>query len=255
MSRVNIITAFYNTNLNLFKRCAESVLEQKYPSITWIVIDDGSTLTKPNEIVDVAARQSNVKFERLEKNVGPGAARNAGFKLLDENCEFICFLDSDDFLTPTSIEDRIIALDRHWVSHNRQPVMVYGAKYTKDIRNHKTETIMEAAAPFDFSRLLQECYISSNSVLFRKDMFEKYIGQMSTNVMMCEDYLLWRQLSCLGEVIKIDNPVYTQVIHGTNLTCTPEILANHGKDLWATNVVLNKWYIANKELINQEIKK
>jgi glycosyltransferase involved in cell wall biosynthesis len=73
-----------------------------------IVVDDASTDTRAVEL----ARGSGAKYVRLERNSGPGIARNAGAKVAGG--ELLAFIDSDVVVEPTTLDQlqRALADDR-----------------------------------------------------------------------------------------------------------------------------------------------
>ena len=81
-----------------------SALDQTYPHIEVIVIDDGST-------DDSMARLAVLDDPRLlvigQSNGGQGAAYNAGWRLASG--QYILFLDSDDLLDPGAVEQSVAA--------------------------------------------------------------------------------------------------------------------------------------------------
>ncbi len=81
-----------------------SALDQTYPHIEVIVIDDGST-------DDSMARLAVLDDPRLlvvgQPNGGQGAACNAGWRLASG--QYMLFLDSDDLLDPAVIEQSVAA--------------------------------------------------------------------------------------------------------------------------------------------------
>jgi hypothetical protein len=83
----------------------DSALAQTHPRVEVIVVDDGSN-------ADVAAALTGyldrVRFFRKE-NGGLASARNHGIGRAAG--EYLMFLDDDDFLEPTSVEDLLAALD------------------------------------------------------------------------------------------------------------------------------------------------
>lgn len=80
----------------------ESCLNQTYPNIEIIIIDDGSK-DKSFELAQQYERNSII----IKPNKGKGAcaARNYGFQL--SSGHFIQFLDADDILSPDKIEKQI----------------------------------------------------------------------------------------------------------------------------------------------------
>lgn len=254
MSKINVVTALYNTPIKLFEHSLQSLKKASHRlDVKHIVVDDGSTIydkgANDPELAIVLDGISNTEYIRLETNRGPGAARNEAFKHLDEDCKYICFLDSDDELTPDSLKLRALALDVA-IKLNPAVVAVYGNKNTLDIRENKNILTEEIVPEFNINLLRQQCIIPSCSVMFRKDVFLKYIQTMMEDIKMCEDYNLWLKLSSLGLFIKIDSPIYTQVIHGKNLTCTQEVLKNHYSDMVKCFQNFNDWYLNVSKMVN-----
>lgn len=93
---ISIIIPVYNTAQYL-DQCLESVLEQNYTDWECIVVDDGST-DNSGEICDKWGDRDKRFVIIHQKNQGVSAARNHG---LDRSKgEFICFIDSDDWVEP-----------------------------------------------------------------------------------------------------------------------------------------------------------
>ena len=86
---VSVIIPTYNT-ARYVQESINSVLEQDYPSIQLIVIDDGST----DETVDIIRHYGERVVLLTQQNQGAAAARNAGLAVAQG--EYIAFLDSDD---------------------------------------------------------------------------------------------------------------------------------------------------------------
>ena len=103
--KVSIIVPIYNVERYL-EACIESILSQTYGNFELILVDDGS----PDQcgiICDKYATQdSRIKVIHKE-NQGLGMARNTGLDYATG--EFVCFVDSDDWLEQHAIEYRIRA--------------------------------------------------------------------------------------------------------------------------------------------------
>jgi glycosyltransferase involved in cell wall biosynthesis len=94
MPKISIIVPVYNTEFYLHK-CLESIRIQDFQDFEVIVVNDGST-DKSREIINEYAKKDN-RFVLIEKsNGGLSTARNAG--LLAAKGDFICFVDSDDWI-------------------------------------------------------------------------------------------------------------------------------------------------------------
>lgn len=100
--KVSIIIPVYNTEKYL-KKCLQSVFVQTFKELQIIVVNDGSTDNSEQTILEI---KRNHEFLYLKKNNGGlASARNYGLKYVDQDSDYVFFLDSDDFLEKTAIAD------------------------------------------------------------------------------------------------------------------------------------------------------
>lgn len=96
----SVIIPNYN-RAHLIERTIQDVLDQSFPDFEIIVVDDGSTDNSKEVLVKYS---SNEKVKVVfRENGGVCAARNTG--ALQAKGEFITFLDSDDAVENTWLED------------------------------------------------------------------------------------------------------------------------------------------------------
>jgi glycosyltransferase involved in cell wall biosynthesis len=103
MPLVSIIVNNHNYGRYL-RQAIESALCQTYKRREVIVVDDGSTDESRTILQGYDGRITTI----LQPNAGQGAAINRGFA--HSSGELILFLDSDDFLAPTTVETAVA----HW---------------------------------------------------------------------------------------------------------------------------------------------
>lgn len=104
-SLISIITPNYNSAFFIRETIA-SVLSQTYMNWEWLIIDDGSTDSSFQTIREFQIDESRIKtYDRDRFPKGPSACRNIG--LQNAKGRFIVFLDSDDRLSVTCLENRI----------------------------------------------------------------------------------------------------------------------------------------------------
>lgn len=97
---VSVVIPVYNVE-KVLKRCVDSVLDQTYPAIEIILVNDGSTDCSGEICEQYKDNCSNVKVIHKE-NGGVSSARNAGLEKITG--EYVTFVDSDDWLEKNAIE-------------------------------------------------------------------------------------------------------------------------------------------------------
>lgn len=110
MPRVSIVIPVYNTS-RFLEECIRSVLHQDFTDWQVILIDDGSTDGSGTICDQYAATDPRIEVLH-QPNQGLSVARNNG--LTRAQCEFVLFLDSDDFwLRQDTLTTLLDAMDRH----------------------------------------------------------------------------------------------------------------------------------------------
>lgn len=104
---VSVIIPVYNVR-GYLERCINSILEQTYKKIEVIIVDDGST-DDGGEICDSYQLNDDRVTVVHQKNAGLSAARNRGINICKG--EYICFIDSDDFVAIDFIERLVLCLE------------------------------------------------------------------------------------------------------------------------------------------------
>jgi glycosyltransferase involved in cell wall biosynthesis len=99
-SLISIIVPVYNVELYI-EQCIESIISQTYMNIEIILVDDGSTDNSPFVCDEYAKKDSRIKVIH-KSNGGLSSARNAGLK--KALGDYIGFIDSDDYISPTMFQ-------------------------------------------------------------------------------------------------------------------------------------------------------
>ena len=101
MVKVSIIVPVYNTGKYL-KECLDSLVNQTFTDTEIICINDGSTDNSLEILEEYKKKYSNISVYSQE-NSGPSITRNKGISY--SNGDYIYFMDSDDYLELTAIEE------------------------------------------------------------------------------------------------------------------------------------------------------
>lgn len=100
--KVSVIIPVYNTEKYL-RACLDSVLNQSLEDIEVVCVDDCSSDNSADIIAEYVEKDRRMKSVRNERNGGLSYTRNQGLKVTAG--EYVCFLDSDDMLTSTALEE------------------------------------------------------------------------------------------------------------------------------------------------------
>ncbi len=97
LPRISLVTISYN-QAQFLPLTIESVLDQQYPNLQYIVVDPGST-DGSREIIE--KYRDRISVTVYEKDRGPGDGLNNGFARADG--EILGFLNADDVLLPNAL--------------------------------------------------------------------------------------------------------------------------------------------------------
>ncbi len=99
--KISVVIPAYNTR-NYIDKCIESLINQELKHIEIIVIIDGATDGTEEIVRDYANKDDRIKM-KIIGNSGAAIARNKGLELASG--EYVIFLDSDDFLNISSLNE------------------------------------------------------------------------------------------------------------------------------------------------------
>jgi glycosyltransferase involved in cell wall biosynthesis len=126
------------------EQCISSVLQQTYPRIETIVVDDGST----DNTADVIKKFGDKIRIVRQANSGVSVARNTG--LLNSSGEYVAFLDADDWWEPIKVETQIA----------KMLIMQAGISYGFYYSEHDSGKTMEFTFP-QVNELVKNQYLRS----------------------------------------------------------------------------------------------
>ncbi len=104
MANISVVVPVYNVESYLH-RCIDSILAQTCQDFNLILVNDGSGDNSGAICEEYAQKDGRIRVLHRE-NSGPSAARNMGidWTLANTDCEWLCFIDSDDWVHPRLLE-------------------------------------------------------------------------------------------------------------------------------------------------------
>jgi glycosyltransferase involved in cell wall biosynthesis len=207
---VSVVIPSYNCARYILQ-AVESALDQSYPSVEIVVVDDGST----DETAELLERYRDRIRYIHQANRGLAGARNAGIR--NARGDFVAFLDSDDVWFREKLEQQVAALlanPRAGLVHtdclyrNEQS----GTYYTLDRPRHEL-------ADNCYRRLFfGNCIHVSTAVVPRKCLEKVGLFEEAPPMRGVEDYDLWLRLARHYEFAYVPRQLAVYRHHGTNMS-------------------------------------
>lgn len=205
LPRVSLITPSYNA-ASYLGAAIESVLEQDYPNIEYLIMDGGST--------DCTVELLQKYGERLRwvsrKDLGQADAIARGFE--QTSGTILGWLNADDVLKPGAIRAAVDTFRAHPVAG-----VVYGNADFIDACDHFICpcTVVE---PYSRQRLLHYGdYIIQPAAFFLRQAYDS-VGGLDRTLHWAMDWDLWIRLAQQWEVIYIENVLASYRWLGSNKT-------------------------------------
>jgi len=170
---ISVVVTCYNHE-NYIEQCLRSIFNQTYRNIELIVLDDGSTDYSPEIIQEVLKESPFVTTFESHENIGVVRTRNKGLNLL--NGDYFLFVDSDDFLDETYVQEL------YECAINHQADIVYC-----DLFNFEKNEVYLKAQEFELHSLLVSNYISNCSLVNKAILKGTYYDEKLSGKKL-EDY-------------------------------------------------------------------
>jgi glycosyltransferase involved in cell wall biosynthesis len=194
MPKVSVVIATRN-RCSFLPRAIESARSASRDAEI-IVVDDASQDQTP----EICAAWADIKYLRLQRRLGPGAARNVG--IIASSSPYITFLDDDDLRLPGSIDLQVELLEA-------QPDagMIYGKVLYGDDLGHANGGYPGQCRQGDlFWELLHWNFIPCPTVVFRRQCVRR-LGLLEEDAPGVEDWDLWVRIAELYPVLAVDEAV------------------------------------------------
>lgn len=205
MPKITVFVPVYDVE-KYIQRCLESIHNQTFQDFEIVVVNDGSPDNSEKVVLDYQKTEKRIRYF-YQENQGLGEARNHGIR--EAKGEFICFIDSDDFIEPDYLE-----LLYHAIEKENADVSYAGMQ-----KVNKNGNIIET-----FSQTEEELWSfeqpSACNKLYRTSLFSAY------NIWF-PDHLLYEDLATIPKIlmvskktVRVDKCLYNYFVNEESITQT-----------------------------------
>ena len=189
---VSIIALSYN-HAAYIEEALQSIVNQTYPNIEVIVVDDASSDESQAVIRKFTHPYPKIQFIALKENIGNCKAFNLAYKL--SKGKYIVDFALDDVLLPDRIEKQVAVFERlpadyGVVFSDVAFINLEGKRISAQYKRDDEGALLEKVPDGDvYEELLERYFISPPSMLVRREVFEKLDGYDES--LAYEDFDFW----------------------------------------------------------------
>ncbi len=195
---VSVVIPCYRC-VTTIERAVDSVVSQTHVPEEIILVDDfsddGLSTISSLKKVKQKHKKFNIQILALEKNQGPGSARNEAWKVASQ--PYIAFLDADDSWHPNKLE-----IQYSWMKgHPDVLLTAHDSIQASDSTHQKVVNPLESFYPINVVKFLFFNCIPTRSVMLKRDINYRFLPGKR----YAEDYLLWLSIALDNSPIYFSN--------------------------------------------------
>jgi glycosyltransferase involved in cell wall biosynthesis len=242
---VTVICLCYNHE-RFLEEAVLSALQQTYPRIQIIIVDDASTDNSAHVIANLLKRYPTIESYRLPKNVGNCRAFNVG--LSHARGEFIIDLATDDVMLPDRVERQI---EQFQTLDESYGVVFSDAEYISEngkfVRNHfgylfDKRLLTGVPQGNIYREVLSTFFIPPPTMMVRKKVFDLLDGYDEN--LAYEDFDFWVRSSRNFKYGFLD--IITTRIRISQTSLSKQLYRKGDKQLHSTYLVCEKAAALNR---------
>ncbi|MBW8050438.1 MAG: glycosyltransferase [Cytophagales bacterium] len=212
--KISIITPSYN-QAQYIEQTIQSVINQNYPNLEYIIIDGGST---DNTLEIIKKYEKHVNYWISEPDTGQSNAINKGLK--KAKGDIITWINSDDLLAPNALH-----MAQQYFMDYPAIMLIHGKTILFNDQNDKE--ILKGAEEEDLKyKYLAYMPFPQPSSFFRKQVVEK-LGYLDESLDYGMDFDLLVRITLNYDILKVGNIFSKYRLHNTSKSISENIKFAH----------------------------
>ena len=206
---VSIVIPIYNVEAYL-KQCLETIVNQTYPNLEIILVNDGSPDKSEEICKEFFKRDSRIRYVR-QVNGGLSAARNTGIDLATG--DYITFVDPDDWVTEDYVETLYTQLKKYEADVSIANYNLFNESTSKFLikvtENDYSETLYEGREIIDQDAIQETrdmAWACAMMKLYKISLFEELRFPVGKNVE--DNFLMYKLLLKANRVVHTEKCIY-----------------------------------------------
>jgi glycosyltransferase involved in cell wall biosynthesis len=216
---VSVICLSYNHE-RFLAEALDSVLNQTYPNLEIMVVDDASTDGSAALIESYCARFPQLRFIKIRQNLGNTKAFNQAWQ--QSKGDFIIDFSTDDVMLPNRVEEQVKCFagagpDCGVVYTNVQQINDKSEVIGYHYRRRRDGTLRNPPPSGDvFAELLRRYFIDPTSMMVRREVLEEMGGYDES--LAYEDFDFWVRSSRRWHYQYLDKVLSKRRLHPHSLS-------------------------------------
>ncbi len=215
---VSVLMCVYNTPVEYLQEAIDSILDQTYENIEFVIVDDGSNREKTLTCLEQRAEENKrIKLIHNHHNIGLTKSLNVG--LGECSGDYIARMDADDISAPDRIEIQVNYMeDNVDVAMSGCDISVIGngasgedemISRKMDYELYRIKTLIEHPGPAHPTFMFRSSFLTDNSIRYDE------------RILKGQDYnIITKILEKKGIIGIINEPLLKYRVHGEQITTT-----------------------------------
>lgn len=205
LPKISIVTPSYNQG-EFLEATIQSILSQTYPNLEYIIIDGGST---DSSVEIIKKYEKYLHFWCSEPDAGQYDAINKGFS--HATGEIMAWLNSDDMYFPWTLKTvaSIMAelLQVEWLTTSNTGFYDWHGFCTRfdKIPGYSREAFEDGRYLPSGKRSIS--WIQQESTFWRRSLWDKAGGYVSTDLKLASDFDLWSRFYLYADLYSTSSPL------------------------------------------------
>ncbi len=218
MHLVSVLMCVYNTKLSYLKESIDSILNQTYKELEFVIVNDGSTDTEVCDYLNTLPNNdSRIKLVNLEENMGLTKALNKGLDM----CHgfYIARMDADDISKPERIEQQVKYMDENEeVSLLGTDIETFGENVIS-VNTENEYAIIDNWELYRIESIFGHSGPPHPTFMFRSQFLNEHKIKYPENIVNAQDYGIMAEILKNGGVIrKLRKSLLMYRVHENQIT-------------------------------------